>query len=120
MICCNYHPELTRGKIVFSSRTQHSAGIFVILEVEELAIPVRRGASMRTHRVWKNGQLASGGAWRHCEDDAIAYAEQLLRYEYSAKLSLANQRICKLEVEAAMLRAENEALKEQRDYTEVS
>lgn len=112
------YPELTRGPIVYT-RVEHlrhmGVELRIYVEVEELEQPVLRGASMRTHRVWQNGRLASGGAWRHRLEDAIDQANYLVTTTYAGQLSMLNQRVSKLEVINAQLRAELEALKEKRN-----
>lgn len=118
----NLYPELTRGKIVYQRYEQlrcSRAQLAVHIEVEELAVPALRGASLRTHRVWQNGSLAGGGAWRHSLEDAIAQADYLVIQHYAAKVSVQDQRVNKLEAVNAQLKAELEALKEQRNYTEL-
>jgi len=106
-----------RGTIVYCRLEQ--LGEKIHIEVEELVKPVRRGATLRTHRVWQNDSLAGYGAWRHSLEDAIAHADYLVTRYYGAKLAILNQRVSRLEVQNAALRAENEALKEKRQYTEV-
>lgn len=116
----NFYPELNRGEIVYTRLEQTSGPhqqLMLRIEVEQLDRPVLRGASLRTHRLWENGRLAGGGAWRHSLEDAIAQADYLVIWAYGSKLSLLNTRVSRLEAQNAQLKAVIEALKEQREYT---
>lgn len=115
-------PALIRGDIVYSRSEQWHGrnGYRIHIEVEELVHPVMRGASLRTHRLWENGGLSSGGAYSWSLIDAIERADYLVQRCISAKNEMLEIRANRLAAENSALRAEIEALKEQREYTEVS
>lgn len=98
-------PEPTiKGRIVHEKTDElgHTA------QVEELVVPILRGAGLRTHRLWLDGKPAAGRQWHYCFEDAVEDSEYLFKYGYIERIRWLENRVGRLESELYLLRTNEE------------
>jgi hypothetical protein len=89
-------PIKPTGEIVWTLQSEGA-----LFEVERLITPVLRGAGMRTHRLWRNGQPATGHQWCYTLADAQYWAEWIATRDLKLQLSKLKTRVLELESKLA-------------------
>lgn len=79
------------GKIVLAWRV---AGIRY--RIEKLVEPIRKGAGVRTHRLWRNNEPCSGGQWHYDVKGAIWRADYEMRCRYGDRIRRLEHRVAEL------------------------
>lgn len=67
--------------------------------IEQLDVPVLKGAQVRTHRLYCDGEPASGGQWHHSEESARWRAGFIAQCTWSARVRYLENRVVELERE---------------------